>query len=162
MANYRNFNIYDLELANLYSNSELQRLLVATANRSIVVIEDIDCSVELQDRTATAGTSEGRESHIQDDILFEEIELLIRDVNVTPAEVAEELMKSDDPKSSLEGLTNFLQRKKAENDKSIVQGEKHGAGLECQQNENDNDKEAKNNTTRSTSTKETKVISNED
>jgi chaperone BCS1 len=50
MANHLKFDIYDLELSNVYSNSELRRLLVSTANRSIVVIEDIDCSVELQNR----------------------------------------------------------------------------------------------------------------
>ena len=50
IANHLKFDIYDLELSNVYSNSELRRLLVSTANRSIVVIEDIDCSVELQNR----------------------------------------------------------------------------------------------------------------
>ncbi|PRQ39946.1 putative ATPase, AAA-type, core, P-loop containing nucleoside triphosphate hydrolase [Rosa chinensis] len=50
MANYLKFDIYDLELTYLHSNSELRRLLVSTANRSIIVIEDIDCSIELKDR----------------------------------------------------------------------------------------------------------------
>ncbi|GMP27355.1 hypothetical protein CsSME_00003388 [Camellia sinensis var. sinensis] len=50
MANYLRFDIYDLELTSLYSNSELRRILVSTTNRSIIVIEDIDCSVEMQDR----------------------------------------------------------------------------------------------------------------
>ncbi|KAI4298318.1 hypothetical protein L6164_031892 [Bauhinia variegata] len=50
MANYLNFDIYDLELTDLRRNSELRKLLVSTANRSILVVEDIDCSLELQDR----------------------------------------------------------------------------------------------------------------
>ncbi|KAI3887174.1 hypothetical protein MKW92_016767, partial [Papaver armeniacum] len=50
MANYLNTDIYDLELANLQSNSELRSLLVATTNRSILVIEDIDCSTDFKDR----------------------------------------------------------------------------------------------------------------
>lgn len=50
MANYLKFDIYDMELTFLTSNSELRRLLVSTSNRSILVIEDIDCSVELQNR----------------------------------------------------------------------------------------------------------------
>ncbi|KAD5960830.1 hypothetical protein E3N88_12302 [Mikania micrantha] len=50
MANYLNFDIYDLELTDIRSNSELRRMLVATGNRSILVVEDIDCSVELHDR----------------------------------------------------------------------------------------------------------------
>lgn len=52
MANYLNFDIYDLELTNVKSNSDLQTLLLATANRSILVVEDIDCSVALHDRGA--------------------------------------------------------------------------------------------------------------
>ncbi|ESR51315.1 hypothetical protein CICLE_v10031756mg [Citrus x clementina] len=50
MANYLKFNIYDMELTSVYCNSELRRRLVSTSNRSILVIEDIDCSVKLQDR----------------------------------------------------------------------------------------------------------------
>ncbi|XP_059623600.1 protein HYPER-SENSITIVITY-RELATED 4-like isoform X2 [Cornus florida] len=50
MANYLNFDIYDLELTELRCNSELRRLLLATANQSILVVEDIDCTIELQDR----------------------------------------------------------------------------------------------------------------
>nr|GEX05720.1 AAA-ATPase At3g50940-like [Tanacetum cinerariifolium] len=44
MANYMNFDIYDLELADVRSNSDLRTLLLATSNRSILVVEDIDCS----------------------------------------------------------------------------------------------------------------------
>lgn len=50
MANYLNFHIYDLELTVLDYNSELRQLLIATANRSILVIEDIDCSIKLKNR----------------------------------------------------------------------------------------------------------------
>ncbi|CAK9320695.1 unnamed protein product [Citrullus colocynthis] len=50
IANYLKFNIYDLDLSNICSNSDLKRVLLATKNRSILVIEDIDCSVEIQNR----------------------------------------------------------------------------------------------------------------
>ena len=50
MANYLKFDIYDLELSNLRSNADLRGLMASTANRSILVIEDIDCTTELQDR----------------------------------------------------------------------------------------------------------------
>lgn len=40
-----------------------------------------------------------------------EIEDLIKTNKVTPAEVAEELMKSDDADTSLDGLVNFLRCK---------------------------------------------------
>ncbi|KAG8497886.1 hypothetical protein CXB51_007223 [Gossypium anomalum] len=50
MANYLNFDIYDLELTDIHTNSDLRRVLIATGNRSILVVEDIDCGLELHDR----------------------------------------------------------------------------------------------------------------
>ncbi|CAB4318081.1 unnamed protein product [Prunus armeniaca] len=47
-----------------------------------------------------------------------EIEGLIESAEVTPAEVAEELMKSDDADGALQGLVNFLKRKKVESNKT--------------------------------------------
>ncbi|KAG9459254.1 hypothetical protein H6P81_003762 [Aristolochia fimbriata] len=189
IANYLNFNIYDLELADVQCNSELRRLLVSTANRSILVVEDIDCSIDLQDRQATEEqvvVVNGRFRHsnqnnqvtlsgllnfidglwsscgderiiifttnhkekldpallrpgrmdmhihmsycspeafkvlaknylgVQDHHLFRQIEALILEVEVTPAQVAEELMKRDCPDTSLCGLVEFLTAKKRE------------------------------------------------
>ncbi|CAN0919212.1 AAA-ATPase At5g17760 [Linum grandiflorum] len=51
MANYLKFDVYDLQLASITSDSELRRILTAMGNRSILVIEDIDCSCDLPDRT---------------------------------------------------------------------------------------------------------------
>jgi hypothetical protein len=50
MANYLKFDIYDLELTEVKSNSDLRRLLVGMSNRSILVVEDIDCSIDLHQR----------------------------------------------------------------------------------------------------------------
>ncbi|KAF9620074.1 hypothetical protein IFM89_010724 [Coptis chinensis] len=216
MANYLNFNVYDMELSSIYSNSELRRLLIATANRSILVIEDIDCSVELQDRTTSEETRyEGNNQNsqltlsgllnfidglwsscgderiiifttnhkdrldpallrpgrmdmhihmsyctpsgfkllasnylqIKNDPLFEEIELLINYVNVTPAEVAEELMKSDDTKASLKGLINFLERKKAECDKSNDNNVEDRGRAESLKAESEHENEVEKNST---------------
>ncbi|KAG2309944.1 hypothetical protein Bca52824_021501 [Brassica carinata] len=47
MANHLSYNIYDLELTAIKNNSELRKLLTATSSKSIIVIEDIDCSVDL-------------------------------------------------------------------------------------------------------------------
>ncbi|PIA55831.1 hypothetical protein AQUCO_00700272v1 [Aquilegia coerulea] len=182
MADYLKFNIYDLELTSIYSNTELRRLLLATKNRSMVVIEDIDCSVELKDRRSRHRANNGDQLtlsgllncidglwsscgderiiifttnykdrldpallrpgrmdmhihmsyctpcgfkllasnylQIQNHPLFEEIEVLMKNVNVTPAKVAEELMKSDDAETSLEGLINFLESKETDCKKS--------------------------------------------
>lgn len=46
MANYLKFDVYDLQLSDLNSDSYLRKVLLATTNRSILVIEDIDCSVD--------------------------------------------------------------------------------------------------------------------
>ncbi|XP_034578689.1 AAA-ATPase At3g50940 [Setaria viridis] len=43
MANYLRFNLYDLDLSEVRGNTMLQRLLNTMTNRSILVIEDIDC-----------------------------------------------------------------------------------------------------------------------
>ncbi|KAA8531917.1 hypothetical protein F0562_006366 [Nyssa sinensis] len=178
MANYLKFDIYDLELTSLYSDSELRRILVSTSNHSILVIEDIDCSVDMQDRLlgnelsntklALSGllnfmdglwSSCGDEKSIvfttnyKDQIdpdllrrgrvdmhilmsycttqgfkllasnyldirghhkLFGEIEGLIETVKPTPDEVAEELMRSENPDVALGGVVNLPERKQIE------------------------------------------------
>ncbi|KAJ4828176.1 hypothetical protein Tsubulata_025054 [Turnera subulata] len=156
MANYVKFDIYDLELTEIRTNSELRRLLVTTGNKSILVVEDIDCSIELHDRIAkakamtpiqnshhhanqekidTALLRAGRmDMHIhlsyctpygfkmlasnylgiEEHPLFSEVEEKLLETNITPAEVGEQLMKSEDPDTSLRGLIKFLECKKRE------------------------------------------------
>ncbi|KAL5549515.1 hypothetical protein UlMin_004746 [Ulmus minor] len=53
IANFLCYDVYDLELTKVSDNSELRALLIQTTNRSVIVIEDIDCSVDLTgDRTS--------------------------------------------------------------------------------------------------------------
>ena len=52
--------------------------------------------------------------------LFKEIEGLLENAEVTPAEIAEELLKSDDNDVALEGLVKFLKQKRLEDAKSEV------------------------------------------
>ncbi|XP_065871444.1 AAA-ATPase At4g25835-like [Euphorbia lathyris] len=47
IANYLCYDVYDLELTKVTDNSDLRALLIQTTNRSIIVIEDIDCSLDL-------------------------------------------------------------------------------------------------------------------
>ncbi|KAK6798698.1 hypothetical protein RDI58_006401 [Solanum bulbocastanum] len=47
IANYLNYDIYDLELTSVKDNSGLKKLLMETTSKSIIVIEDIDCSIDL-------------------------------------------------------------------------------------------------------------------
>ncbi|KAI9168831.1 hypothetical protein LWI28_002547 [Acer negundo] len=131
---------------DLDSNSELRRLLVSTSNRSILVIEDIDCSIELQNRQS-GGYDPNESSQLtlsgllnfitglwsscgdERVIVFRPDSALLRPgrmdmhihmsyrtpkVQVTPAEIAEELMKNEDADIALDGLIKFLQKRKIE------------------------------------------------
>uniref|UniRef100_A0A7N2MVT2 AAA+ ATPase domain-containing protein n=2 Tax=Quercus lobata TaxID=97700 RepID=A0A7N2MVT2_QUELO len=184
MANYLKFNIYDLNLSGgRYSDADLRRTLLSTSNRSILVIEDIDCGAQLEDREqennsdtpfikftlsgllniidglwSSCGderiivfTTNHKEKldpallrpgrmdvHVLmsyctmdgfkvlasnylniegDHQLYREIEGLLKNVEVTPAEIAEELLKKDDPdvSLSLRGIVEFLEEKRFEN-----------------------------------------------
>ncbi|CAM0909655.1 unnamed protein product [Alopecurus aequalis] len=50
IANLLEFDVYDLELTTVPTNSHLRRLLISTTPKSVVVVEDIDCSLDLSDR----------------------------------------------------------------------------------------------------------------
>ncbi|KAK1410434.1 hypothetical protein QVD17_36971 [Tagetes erecta] len=196
MANHLKFDIYDLELTDIGSNSNLRRLLVGTGNRSILVVEDIDCSMELHDREDAEAAQPfvhenhhrgpyGYRHHVDHGVtlsgflnfidglwsscgderiiifttnrkekldpallrpgrmdvhinmsyctpcgfrllasnylgvtqhhLFKKIEDLIGEVEITPAEVAEQLLKEVDPDVALEGLIQFFDVKRKEN-----------------------------------------------
>ncbi|EXB75451.1 putative mitochondrial chaperone bcs1 [Morus notabilis] len=60
MANYLCYDVYDLELTKVSDNSELRALLIQTTNRSIIVIEDIDCTVDLTTDRAAVSSKPGR------------------------------------------------------------------------------------------------------
>uniref|UniRef100_A0A5B7BZH1 AAA+ ATPase domain-containing protein n=1 Tax=Davidia involucrata TaxID=16924 RepID=A0A5B7BZH1_DAVIN len=47
MANFLGYDLYDLELTAVKDNTELRKLLIETSSKSIIVIEDIDCSMDL-------------------------------------------------------------------------------------------------------------------
>ncbi|KAH9696269.1 protein HYPER-SENSITIVITY-RELATED 4 [Citrus sinensis] len=195
MANYLKFDIYDLELSNLRGNNDLRHILIATENKSILVVEDIDCCIDRQDRLSRARTTNpgvlipgyeqqqnqyvitlsgllnfidglwsscgderiiifttnhkdrldpallrpGRmDVHIHmsyctpcgfkmlasnylgiaEHPLFVEIEKLIETAKVTPADVAEQLLRNEEPELALSGLIEFLETKKRANDDS--------------------------------------------
>lgn len=186
MANYMDYDIYDLELTTVKTNTDLRRLLIETTSKSIILIEDIDCSLELSGRrkkekkneeeseknsleerddtskvtlsgllnfidglwSASAGERlivfttnhiekldpalirRGRmDKHIEmsycsfeafkllalnylsvsDHKLFEEIESLLKDVKITPADVAENLMPKSMTEDSEACLLSLIQ-----------------------------------------------------
>ncbi|XP_056176447.1 AAA-ATPase ASD, mitochondrial-like [Syzygium oleosum] len=53
MANFLNYDVYDLELTTVKDNTELRKLLIETSEKSIIVIEDIDCSLDLTGQRKT-------------------------------------------------------------------------------------------------------------
>ncbi|KAK1698372.1 hypothetical protein QYE76_015069 [Lolium multiflorum] len=188
IANHLRFDIYDLELTGVDSNSDLRRLLVGMTNRSILVVEDIDCTIELKQREdqdedeehAKSNSAEKKKAEdkvtlsgllnfvdglwsttgeeriiifttnykerldpallrpgrmdmhihmgyctpeafrilannyhaIDSHATYPEIEELIKEVSVTPAEVAEVLMRNDDTDVALDDLVKLLNRKK--------------------------------------------------
>ncbi|KAL6657947.1 hypothetical protein ACP70R_005727 [Stipagrostis hirtigluma subsp. patula] len=195
MANHLRFNLYDLDLSEVYNNSTLQRLLIGMPNKTILVIEDIDCcfdaaasreddgfdsdyssdssddglrrrpganqqqkltlsgllnvidglwstsgeqriivfTTNYRDRLDPALLRPGRmDMHVYmgycgweafktlarnyflvvDHALFPEIQELLLAVDVTPAEVSEMLLRSEDADVALRVLSEFLQEKR--------------------------------------------------
>ncbi|KAL6576114.1 hypothetical protein OROHE_000585 [Orobanche hederae] len=47
MANLLEYDVYDIELTAVKDNTELRKFLIDTSSKSIIVIEDIDCSLDL-------------------------------------------------------------------------------------------------------------------
>ncbi|XP_010033434.2 AAA-ATPase At3g50940 [Eucalyptus grandis] len=195
MANYLNFDIYDLELSGLLSNADLRRLLVETKNQSILVVEDIDCTIQLQDRKSETQAAnmnlmlmgykrqyqvtlsgflnfiDGLWSSCSDERiivfttnhiekldpallrpgrmdlhipmsyctpcgfrllssnylgidhheLFGQIESAITTARVTPAEVAEQLMKCDEPEVALGDMVSFLINHKRKENEEVIE-----------------------------------------
>ncbi|CAM6127662.1 unnamed protein product [Calypogeia fissa] len=88
MANELRYDIYDLELTEVQSNADLRKLLLHMADKSILVIEDIDCSLDL------SGQRKKKKSKDDDD----------------PKAASPQANPDEDDKSSkvtLSGLLNF-------------------------------------------------------
>ncbi|GLJ12434.1 hypothetical protein SUGI_0190840 [Cryptomeria japonica] len=66
IANYMNYDVYDLELTAVWDNSSLRQLLLATSSKSIIVIEDIDCAADLPNRAVCRGPSETHKGKSKD------------------------------------------------------------------------------------------------
>ncbi|KAI5059855.1 hypothetical protein GOP47_0026174 [Adiantum capillus-veneris] len=62
IANHMEYDTYDLELTKVRDNSQLKSLLIQTTRKAVIVIEDIDCSAQLCDRTAAEDSRESASS----------------------------------------------------------------------------------------------------
>ena len=58
IANYMKYDIYDLQLQSVRDDGELRRILTSTPNRSILLIEDIDCGYGASCKCQTKETKE--------------------------------------------------------------------------------------------------------
>jgi chaperone BCS1 len=61
MTKFLDYDIYDLELTQVKKKTELIKLLIATTNKSIIVIEDIDFSLDLSDHKKNKPHKYGKE-----------------------------------------------------------------------------------------------------
>ncbi|KAI3946327.1 hypothetical protein MKW98_010451 [Papaver atlanticum] len=50
IANHLEFDVYDMELTSVSNNDVLRELLINTSSKSIIVVEDIDCSIHIENR----------------------------------------------------------------------------------------------------------------
>ncbi|KAB2022921.1 hypothetical protein ES319_D07G246500v1 [Gossypium barbadense] len=178
MANFLNYDIYDLELTTVKTNTELRKLLAETSSKSIIVIEDIDCSLDVTgERKKGRPKSNEKETEPENEKtskvtlsgilnfidgtwsacgtgriflsycsfeafkilaknyldvdshdLFEKIGILLKETEMTPADVAENLMpkrEKKDPDACLNSLIQALEdakekaKLKAEKEKNI-------------------------------------------
>ncbi|KAK6127264.1 hypothetical protein DH2020_038990 [Rehmannia glutinosa] len=91
MANLLNYDLYDLELTAVKDNTELKKLLIATSSKAIIVIEDIDCSVDLTgQRSKKMEKSEQEENDVMHKMAKQESD------------------QSKNSKITLSGLLNFI------------------------------------------------------
>ncbi|KAA8548024.1 hypothetical protein F0562_004715 [Nyssa sinensis] len=161
MANLLQYDVYDLELTAVKDNTELRKLLIDTSSKSIIMIEDIDCSLDLtgqrkkekekdedkekdpllknakneDDSKSSKVTLSGLLNFIdglcfeafkvlaknyldlESHHLFTTIRCLLEETNMTPADVAENLMPKsaeDGPESCLENLIKAFEKAKEE------------------------------------------------
>ncbi|KAF7111514.1 hypothetical protein CFC21_111520 [Triticum aestivum] len=91
MANFLDYGVYDLELTAVKNNTELRKLFIETTGKSIIVIEDIDCSVDFTGKRHKDKASSDKDSDNDD-----KPKLLI------------EPEKDDATKLTLSGLLNFI------------------------------------------------------
>ncbi|XP_028778678.1 AAA-ATPase ASD, mitochondrial [Neltuma alba] len=93
MANFLNYDIYDVELTAVKDNTELRKLLIETPSKSIMVIEDIDCSLDL------TGQRKKKPKETKDDE---------DDKPKDPIKKEEEEEEKKTSKVTLSGLLNFI------------------------------------------------------
>ncbi|KAK9678397.1 hypothetical protein RND81_11G208800 [Saponaria officinalis] len=96
MANYLKYDIYDVQLSGVEDDAMLRRMMLSTENKSILVIEDIDCAMGLS-RDYSTDNAVDFENDESDD------ELENRGSRVTDKDTS-----NTESKVSLSGILNFI------------------------------------------------------
>ncbi|XP_050913811.1 AAA-ATPase ASD, mitochondrial-like [Lathyrus oleraceus] len=99
MANFMNYDVYDLELTAVKDNIELRKLLIETSSKAIIVVEDIDCSLDF-----TSQRKINKEKNVEEEVMEQ------RDYYHSKKDVEEEnsSTSSRNSKVTLSGLLNFI------------------------------------------------------
>lgn len=96
MANHLGYDVYDFELTSVKTNTDLRKLLIETKSKSIMVFEDIDCSLQVTGKRKSKEEEEGSKDGNGDD----------------PYAAKQKEEEEEDAKSSskvtLSGLLNFI------------------------------------------------------
>ncbi|KAK2647584.1 hypothetical protein Ddye_015073 [Dipteronia dyeriana] len=103
IANFLNYDIYDLELTAVKDNTDLRKLLIETSSKSMIVIEDIDCSLAL--------TGQRKKAKPKEEENKAEIVCPIKEKADKENEGKSSSSSKDDSKTSkvtLSGLLNFI------------------------------------------------------
>jgi len=93
MANFLDYDVYDLELTSVKNNTELRKLFIETTGKSIIVIEDIDCSIDLTGKRKDKKAAEKKSSEDEAD---------------GKPKLPTDADKDDGTKVTLSGLLNFI------------------------------------------------------
>ncbi|KAL5072020.1 hypothetical protein RYX36_022907 [Vicia faba] len=105
IANFLKYDIYDIELTNVKTNAELRKLLIGITSKSVVVIEDIDCSVDLTGQRKTDSENgnekdEGNDENEKDD--------KSKVVAASMIQLKAEANRNKTSQVTLSGLLNFI------------------------------------------------------
>ncbi|XP_047970610.1 AAA-ATPase At3g28580-like isoform X3 [Salvia hispanica] len=94
MANLLEYDVYDLELTAVKDNTELRKLLIDTSGKSIIVIEDIDCSLELTGQREKKEKEEEKKEGEEKDAVKEKMKKMMEEKKTSEV--------------TLSGLLNFI------------------------------------------------------
>uniref|UniRef100_A0A0E0MQ37 AAA+ ATPase domain-containing protein n=1 Tax=Oryza punctata TaxID=4537 RepID=A0A0E0MQ37_ORYPU len=95
MANFLDYDVYDLELTAVKTNTDLRKLYIETTGKSIIVIEDIDCSVDLTGKRSKATSDDKKKKSSDED-------------DGDKPKLPGEPEKEEASKVTLSGLLNFI------------------------------------------------------